>query len=283
MSTANHSDIIHTLWIGDSLSAMEKLMLLSFLHYNCTVYLWTYENSLNAPEGITIKDANEIIPEHNVFSYKSENKYGHGKGSLSGFSDIFRYKLLFEKGGIWIDSDVTCLKEFKIDEPYFFRFHHQIGLVGNVLKTPKNAPLMQWCYNKTVQLVDKENTNWLLPIEILKEGVYHFNLQKHIHDISNPDSFPVVREMYLNNTTNIVNWTVIHWMNEEFRRMNINKNIAVKGSLYQQLLDKHKIDYDFATHEEIKALKWKTSKLNYSFLNLASRYNWYKRKLFNNT
>ncbi|MFN8295425.1 MAG: capsular polysaccharide synthesis protein [Chitinophagales bacterium] len=276
------SNIIHTLWIGDSLSAMEELMLKSFQYFNCNVNLWTYKNSLTVPDGIIIKDANEIIPEHKVFSYKSQNKYGHGKGSLSGFSDIFRYKLLFEKGGIWVDSDVTCLKEFKIEEPYFFRFHHQIGLVGNVLKADKNAPLMEWCYNKAIQLVDRENTNWLLPIEILKEGVYYFNLQKYIHDISNPDSFPVVREMYLNNNRNIVNWTIIHWMNEEFRRMNIDKNKVVRGSHYQQLLDKHKIDYNFATPEEIKLLKWKTSKLNYSILNLISRYNWYKRKLFDN-
>ena len=275
-------NIIHTLWIGDSLSSMENLMLKSFLCNNYNVYLWTYKNILNIPIGISIKDANEIIPENKIFSYKSQNKYGHGKGSLSGFSDIFRYKLLYEKGGIWVDTDVTCLTKFNIEKPYFCRFHHQIGLVGNILKTPKHAPLMEWCYNKAIHLVDKENNNWLLPIEILKEGVYHFKLQDYIKNISNPDSFPVVRELYLNSKTDINNWTAIHWMNEEFRRLNINKNIAINGSHYQQLLNKYNIDYTLATTDEIKTLKLKTSKLNYSYLNLISRYDWYKKKLLDN-
>jgi hypothetical protein len=54
-------NIIHTLWIGDSLSSMENLMLKSFLCNNYNVYLWTYKNILNIPIGISIKDANEII------------------------------------------------------------------------------------------------------------------------------------------------------------------------------------------------------------------------------
>ena len=40
-------NIIHTLWIGDSLSSMENLMLKSFLCNNYNVYLWTYKNILN--------------------------------------------------------------------------------------------------------------------------------------------------------------------------------------------------------------------------------------------
>ena len=78
-------NIIHTLWIGDSLSSMENLMLKSFLCNNYNVYLWTYKNILNIPIGISIKDANEIIPENKIFSYKSQWTW-QGK-----FIRIFRY------------------------------------------------------------------------------------------------------------------------------------------------------------------------------------------------
>src|SRR5262249_54280435 len=41
-----------------------------------------------------------------VFVYQAE---GFGKGSPSAFSNYFRYKLLAEKGGWWIDTDVVRL------------------------------------------------------------------------------------------------------------------------------------------------------------------------------
>jgi len=271
---------IHTLWIGDSLSAMELLTLQSFLENGFNVMLWTYATSINAPGNVEIKDANEIIPKAQIFNYSQSNKFGHGKGSFSGFSDIFRYKLLFDKGGIWVDMDITCLQQFQIKTPYFFRFHHHIGLVGNVLKTPKGAPLMEWCFKKAIEEVHADSTNWLLPIEILKAGVEQFQLMQYIQDISNPDSFPLVRELFIHHKTNTSKWQVIHWMNEEFRRMQLDKNTAIQGSHYQLLLEKHQIPYHIASEEEVQKIKWETSKFSYSILNLKARYNWYKKKLF---
>lgn len=278
MSDAND---IHTLWIGDQLSAMELMTLQSFLQHGFTVHLWTYSDKLIPPEGVHPEDAREILSESAVFSYNKSNKYGHGKGSLSGFSDIFRYKLLHERGGIWIDMDITCLRAFQITTPYFFRHHQHIGLVGNVLKAPKGSPLMEWCYQRTISEVTADNTHWLLPIEILKEGVYHFRLESYIQNISNPDSFPVVRELLLHSKSDISAWSVIHWMNEEFRRMGIDKNMAVNGSHYQLLLHQYNIPYSAATETAVRQLKWETSKFNYALLNLKARYNWYREKLGN--
>jgi len=50
-------------------------------------------------------DGNQIIPEHEAFTYKN----GPGSGSYSAFSNLFRYKLLAQKGGWWIDMDMVCL------------------------------------------------------------------------------------------------------------------------------------------------------------------------------
>jgi len=275
----DNSEIIHTLWIGDHLSAMEQLTLSSFHHFGFEVYLWTYSKTLTAPLGITIKDASEIIPNESIFSYHNSNKYGHGKGSLSGFSDIFRYKLLYLHGGIWVDMDVTCLQRFTISTPYFFRFHKQIGLVGNILKSPPGSPLMDWCYQQAISTVTADNTNWLLPIQILKEGVYTFNLEGYIQDVSNADSFPVVRNLYLNSQTPANNWWVIHWMNEEFRRMGIDKNKTVKNSCYHIMLEKHQVEHQIINKREEYHLRWNTSGLHYSLLNIRARYHWYKKLL----
>ena len=51
-------------------------------------------------------DANAVLPESDVFAYGS----GPAKGSFAAFSDLFRFRMLAEHGGIWSDADMLCLK-----------------------------------------------------------------------------------------------------------------------------------------------------------------------------
>ena len=67
--------------------------------------LYAYEELRGLPEGCTLRDAGAIQPREQVFRYRD----GHGKGSPAGFANLFRYKLLAEKGGWWVDTDVLCL------------------------------------------------------------------------------------------------------------------------------------------------------------------------------
>ena len=130
-------DIIQGLWIGNKLSLIELLSLHSFLKYGHTYHLYIYEPIENIPEGIIIKDANEIIELH-------ENL------SKNWFSDMFRYKLLYDKGGIWVDLDVVCLQKFQFEEDYIFagqKYPERHSICGNVLKAPKGSPLMWQFYN----------------------------------------------------------------------------------------------------------------------------------------
>src|SRR5690606_11724688 len=132
------NDIINALWIGKHLSLIEILTIRSFLDNGHSFRLFVYEEiATPLPEGCELADANSILPESAVFRYKNKSQYGQGKGSVSGFSDIFRYKMLHDSGGWWVDMDVTCLKHFDFDEEYIFRYHHELPAVGNVMKCPK--------------------------------------------------------------------------------------------------------------------------------------------------
>jgi hypothetical protein len=104
-------DIIQSLWIGDSLSKVEQLSIKSFINNGHPYVLYTYTDIKNLPEGVTIGDANKIVPEKNIFAYKN----GWGKGSYAGFADLFRFELLNKMGNWWVDTDVICLKPFKFD------------------------------------------------------------------------------------------------------------------------------------------------------------------------
>jgi hypothetical protein len=43
-----------------------------------------------------------------------------GRPSYSGFANWFRYEMLFREGGVWVDTDVVCLKPFDFQEEIFF-------------------------------------------------------------------------------------------------------------------------------------------------------------------
>jgi len=109
----NHRWTIKTLWIGPSLSVIEQLSLTSFIKCGHRVELFTYDEIQNIPEGVILRDGNEILSETKIFKYKARPSY-------AGFSNWFRYVMLFKEGGVWVDTDVVCLKPFDFDTDLFF-------------------------------------------------------------------------------------------------------------------------------------------------------------------
>lgn len=106
MSTKQHEPV-QSLWIGDRLTVMERLAIHSFLANGHPFHLYTYEPVEGVPEGVSLFDARKVVSEDRVFKY-SENQ----GGGYQGFADIFRYELLYQRGGWWVDMDVVCLRPF---------------------------------------------------------------------------------------------------------------------------------------------------------------------------
>jgi len=228
---------IHGLWIGNKLSMMEFLTVHSFVKHGYVFNLWTYDELEKVPPGCIMRDANEIIPQERIFSYKHPSQFGVGKGSVSGFSDIFRYKLLYEQGGCWVDMDVTCIKPFAFTEPYFFRSHHSLALVGNILKAPKGSELMKRCYEEASLTVDENNTDWHKPIDILIRNVSLLGLDKYIvSNVSNTDEWHKVAPLVKFSMKIPENWYFVHWCNEVWRTNGFSKEHVPYRSVYGQLL-----------------------------------------------
>jgi hypothetical protein len=101
-------DPIQSLWIGDRLSRIEILSIRSFLAHGHPYHLYAYSTLEGVPNGVTVMDANAIVPEKFIF---------RTAGSLSIFSDWFRQELLFARGGYWADMDIVCLKPLDFAEP----------------------------------------------------------------------------------------------------------------------------------------------------------------------
>jgi hypothetical protein len=119
------------------------LCLTTFVHYGHQIELYSYNTSLSVPRGVRLCDASEILPESRVYFYSS----GAGKGSVSGFTNLFRYSVLQQKGGWWVDTDVLCLSS---DLPALDRFFawedNKREVIGSaVLKFSADDALLQQC------------------------------------------------------------------------------------------------------------------------------------------
>jgi len=279
----NSNKIVHGLWIGSELSIIELLCIKSYLNNNHEFYLWLYEPiRTKLPEKVIIKDAAEIIPREFVFAYKNTNQYGHGKGSYAGFSDIFRYKLLYEQGGWWSDMDVICLKTLDFNEEYVFRSHHDFPVIGNIMKCPKGSDVMKTCYDEALQTVTNENTDWNLPIKILNKNIALYNLTKHIKIFTNPDDWRHVRNFIIKDIAIDENWYAIHLLNEEWRRNKIRRNGIGKNSLLGKQILKYYPDYlkqfklSSYLHNYIAVLKRKKIRLKEAII----RFFWFWSDIF---
>ena len=92
---------VHMFWAYGDLSKLERLCISSFVLQGYRVKLWTYDKINNAPSSVQLCDAREILDEKRVFLNRSQ--------SIVSFSDLFRYKLLNEVGGLYADTDVIAL------------------------------------------------------------------------------------------------------------------------------------------------------------------------------
>lgn len=217
--------VIQGLWVGDKLSTMEQLCIVSFLHHGHRFQLYTYGAVENVPAGTEICDGSQVIPHSAIFRYNN--------GSLAGFANFFRYKLLLENGGYWVDLDTICLKPFDFSQEYVFsaEMHHGTPIVASaVIKVPQGSAFCKYawnvCQSKDVQnLVWGETGPWLTA-----DGVERFRLRQYVLGPEvfcpiDPDTWeeifdPNGRATFGSNTR------AIHLWNELWRREGLDKNAS---------------------------------------------------------
>jgi glycosyltransferase involved in cell wall biosynthesis len=220
----NSNTVIHGMWVGTTLSKLELLTMHSFVRHGHEFHLWAYDDlsAYEFPRGVRLRNAEEIIPRSGVFAKRGRDREtGVGRNSFGApFSDLFRYKLLYEHGGTWADMDVTCLRPFDFPGEYAFR-PHRIGIVGSILKCPKGSPMMRKVYEETLATVDAD-TEWLTPNRILTKHAEAMGLTGAIiPNMSNLDNWAEFILPLIERPTAIPDdWYAIHWINEMWRTLN---------------------------------------------------------------
>ena len=235
---------VQSLWIGTKLSNLEILTIKSFIKNNIDFILYTYKPIVNLPNDVIIKDGNEILPESEIFAYQT----GKGKGSFSAFSNIFRYKLLYDKGGIWVDMDLVCIKYFELSNPYVFASEINDQKKSNVascfIKAPEKSEIFKWAYKKSITY-DRNTLEWsIIGPKLLSKAITKFKLNKYIKPYFSycPLGFKEWKKFIEPNINlEFKNSCCIHLWNEKWRRGGINKNDKFnENCLYEKLKDKYK-------------------------------------------
>ncbi len=122
-------DSVRSLWIGGPLSVVEILCIRSFQAHGHPFVLYTYGGVDNLPDGVTIEDANAILPAAEIFQ-------AHG-GSYAAFSDWFRWEVLARVGGWWVDTDIVCLAPFDFPDDVVLAWEFDTSMGTAALRFPR--------------------------------------------------------------------------------------------------------------------------------------------------
>jgi hypothetical protein len=232
---------VQGLWIGPRLGVMQQLSIRSFLANGHPYRLYTYDRVAGVPDGAEVLPATGILPRERIWKYAEHD-------SVAGFSNHFRYKLLFERGGIWADLDVVCLRPLSLREHAFASEDTDDGGVKRAtcfMAAPQGSPLMKraldFCEAADVRKLRWGDTGPNLLTRMVDELGFHYAVLPPL------DFCPVPHQRFVDllSADPAVQWRTrarlqgaqgVHLWNELWRRHGIDASRPhPPGSLYERL------------------------------------------------
>jgi len=180
--------IVNSLWIGPKLTRLEKASIQSYIDTGHEFHLWIYQDVDGIPQDTILKDANIIIPEDQIFKIKD---------TCASFSDIWRYKMLYDIGGYWVDLDMISLKTLDFKEDYIISsertiqqgaFKSLLTYVPNigVLKSPQGSKFYGELYEKCLGSKHNNNNDITKYMKLFRNHIKKYKFEKYI---KSPDFF----------------------------------------------------------------------------------------------
>jgi hypothetical protein len=234
-------------WLGDCLPLYQRLAMKSFIDFGHEYVLYGYKK-FDVPAGVELRDANEMLPESRVFFYGE--RAGVGRGSVTAFSNLFRYYLLCRMNDWWIDADVVCLSEAVPNAEIFMGWEdeHRIGTA--ILKFPEESGIVvalrsfaesagvdiEWGTTGPILLTRLAKERNLLDSATAQSLAYPVHFMDALHIL-----IPARRNELLEK---IQGKPFLHMWNEIMRRAVIFPWMAPRpGSLVAELFKRHGIDF----------------------------------------
>jgi hypothetical protein len=236
---------IQSLWIGARLSALEQLSIQSFLDHGHAFHLYVYQDVAERPPGVVLKDANEILPESAIFEYPDRK-------SVSAFANIFRYKLLLERGGWWADTDMVCLRPLDFSDAHVFASEivalrgaaaPQTVVGSCLIRAPAGSPAMELALRRSLAR-DRATLRWgEIGPRLVGEVVDALGLARFVQPPAAfcPIGYGAWRELIAPQPPSLPpDAYAVHFWNEMWRLAGLDKDADYPVScLYERLKDRH--------------------------------------------
>lgn len=236
-------DEVNSFWHGEQLTDLEVLCISSFLKSGVRYNLYVYDLPANVPKGVTIQDANAIVDRSRIFTYQAGT---FNLGSVAGFSNLFRYALIHERGGWWADTDICYVKGFSKEFPQmFFAEPSKEGdfRVGTAFfKSPAASAILRYCLDRfakkdVTQVVHGETGPSLLTASIVASEKQNDVLESAL-------VFPVqwweYERLFFDEDLSLEHCVTIHFWNAMLRSTQFNKNGKFpENSVFERLKRKY--------------------------------------------
>lgn len=144
---------VHTFWTGPDLSYYEDLSLRSAVSAGARVLLYTYNKTLNVPEGVELADAREVLSGP---LYQFHHK--DGDLSLALHSDLFRYLAIQKFGGWYMDLDIVAMKAALPGDKVYLAYQEDGIVNAAVMKFPAGSPIMTAAVDEAMRLLPAAGT-----------------------------------------------------------------------------------------------------------------------------
>ena len=112
------------------------------------------------------------------------------------------------------------------------------------MKCPRGSKLMCECYEEASATIDRSNTNWHKPVDILNKHITSIGLENYIvTDVSNPDRWEETSDFIWTEREIPEHWYFIHWQNEEWRNQSVSKHGFYHRSRLADLTECYNVYY----------------------------------------
>jgi hypothetical protein len=235
-------------WYGDDLPPYQCLAIKSFIDHGHSYDLYAYR-AFDVPKGTNLRDAGKVLPHQRVFFYGEGA--GPGRGSVSAFSNLFRYHLLCASGGWWVDTDVICLSESIPDTSFFVGWEYEGQANGALLKTPAQHPLIRLLRDNAEKTASDDLVWGAIGPALITKLVNDLNLgdlvseQAFAYPIQSANALDLLLpSRFTEVETRVRDKPFLHLWNEVFRRAGILPWVAPPpGSFMDALFKRHEASF----------------------------------------
>jgi len=167
---SSNPQTLRTFWHGNSIGPYQLLCLRTFVDRGHRVEVFTYSDTITIPDWLKLRNASDVLPRERVLRPLEE-------GGVAIHANLFRYALLSQLGGWWIDPDVVLLKPDLPPGDVIFSGPDAFKLVStSVLRCPAGHPLLTQAFARAEltgdSLQDWDRAGSVMLTSLVKAGTW---------------------------------------------------------------------------------------------------------------